>query len=76
MILYYSIAKEGKYKKDEDGNYVDCAVAIAKGYISHVENEEERIKEANNMKAWVCSQIEMPQIHVKAITKEQFERIK
>lgn len=75
MILYYSIAKEGKYKKDNDGNYIDCGLAISKGYISHVSDEKDRIAEANKMKSWVSSQIEVPEFFIMAITKEKFDSI-
>lgn len=75
MILYYSVAKEAKYKKDDNDNYIDCAIAIAKNYISHVKDEDERKKEALKFKSWICDQIKVNQIFVREITKEQFEEI-
>lgn len=75
MILYYSIAKEGKYKKDDNGDYIDCAIGIAKGYMSNVESEDVRKKEASKFKDWLSDQIEVNQIFIKEITKAEFEKI-
>lgn len=73
-MIYYSVAKEGRYKKDDNDEYMDCALAV-KVNGKDKANDEETIEKAKEMREWLSKQINVFPIHLKPITRSEYERI-
>jgi hypothetical protein len=73
MLLYYSIAKEGKYKKDDNGNYINCVIALSVAG-DEPKQESDRIHKAREQKEWLSKQIEINPFFILPITKEQYDK--
>lgn len=72
MVLYYLIAKESKYKKDENNVYIDIVTGLRVDG-KEPKTEKERIKKAEEMRDWFAKQIDINRFWVVPITKEKFD---
>lgn len=71
MVVYYSIARQSKYKKGDDGEYIDTVIAIQMDG-EEPKTEEYRIKVAKDKKNWVAEQLKIDPFWLLPITKERF----